>query len=335
MNRAHCAFATAAIATALASAASGCGGGGDTGGPAVFASHPAPPASEFPSAQGRSLADLMREVKAGNDVVAAPTSSVFGVGANRFGFGVFTVSRQEIPDAKVALYAAPQAGGALEGPFPARTESLVVAPQYRSLTTSEDPDAAHVVYVSDVRFTRPGAWNLVALIDRGSGMEATAMPTVQVGSDAGIPQVGQVPPRIHTLTVADVHGDVARIDTRKPPDDMHSADFANVLGRKPIVLLFATPALCQSRVCGPVVDVAEEVKHEPESKGVVFIHQEVYRRNDASQGLRPQLRAFHLRTEPWLFVINRQGRITTRIEGAFGTGELEQAVRAVAPGGGS
>ncbi len=95
------------------------------------------------------------------------------------------------------------------------------------------------------------------------------------------------------------------------------------------MLLFATPALCQSRVCGPVVDVAEEVKSEFGGK-VDFIHMEVYKNNNASDGLRPQLNAFGLRTEPWLFVVNRNGIISTRIEGAFGVTELENAVRKVA-----
>ena len=37
------------------------------------------------------------------------------------------------------------------------------------------------------------------------------------------------------------------------PDTVQD-DFADVLGTKPVVIVFATPALCQSRVCGPVVD---------------------------------------------------------------------------------
>ena len=37
-----------------------------------------------------------------------------------------------------------------------------------------------------------------------------------------------------------------------------------------------------------------------------FIHQEVYVDNDVNKGLRPPLQAFHLRTEPWLFVVNKR-----------------------------
>jgi hypothetical protein len=132
---------------------------------------------------------------------------------------------------------------------------------------------------------------------------------------------------ISTPTVASVAGDVGSIDTRQPPDDMHNDDFKDVVGKKPVVLVFATPLLCQSRVCGPVVDIAEDVKHtDPDAKDVDFIHMEVYNKNDANKGYRPQLTAFHLQTEPWLFVFDKSGRISTRIEGAFSKEELQAAI---------
>ena len=86
---------------------------------------------------------------------------------------------------------------------------------------------------------------------------------------------------------------------------MHSDDLANVLGKKPVVLLFATPALCQSRVCGPVTDIAEQVKQQFGDR-VAFIHQEIYNNNDINEGPRPQMGAFHLNTEPWAYVIDRE-----------------------------
>jgi hypothetical protein len=110
---------------------------------------------------------------------------------------------------------------------------------------------------------------------------------------------------------------------------MHDQDYAEVIWRKPVVLLFATPALCQSRVCGPVVDVAEQVKRDFGDQ-VAFIHMEVYNDNDLNKGSRPQFQAFNLQTEPWLFVIDRKGVIRTAIEGAFSVPELEQAVLEVA-----
>jgi hypothetical protein len=67
---------------------------------------------------------------------------------------------------------------------------------------------------------------------------------------------------------------VATIDTRIPPDDMQRVDFATVLGRRPVALLFATPALCHSRVCGPVTDIMFQLEHEFGPR-MTFIHNEV------------------------------------------------------------
>jgi hypothetical protein len=132
---------------------------------------------------------------------------------------------------------------------------------------------------------------------------------------------------VHTPTVASAHGDVKSIDTRVPPDDMHDTDLVDALEQhRPVVLLFATPALCQSRVCGPVVDVAEQVKSELGGKAA-FIHMEIYRDNDINKGPRPQFVAWGLRHEPILFAIDKRGAVAARLEGAFSVPELEAAVR--------
>ena len=148
-----------------------------------------------------------------------------------------------------------------------------------------------------------------------------------VKDDKEIPNVGEPAPEMHTPTLAEVGGDVESIDTRQPPSSMHGDDLADVLGEKPVVLLFATPALCLSRVCGPVVDVAEQVKAEY-GDDVAFIHQEIWIDNEPGgpQNLRPQVKEYGLFTEPWLFVIDENGEVATRIEGAFSVDELESAL---------
>ena len=103
--------------------------------------------------------------------------------------------------------------------------------------------------------------------------------------------------------------------------------FDQVLGKQPIALLFSTPQLCISKVCGPVTDIAVQLQHQF-SNQITFIHEEVYVNNQPSQGLRPQLKAFHLETEPWLFTINRRGIIAARLEGAFGVNAFTQALQA-------
>jgi hypothetical protein len=112
---------------------------------------------------------------------------------------------------------------------------------------------------------------------------------------------------------------------------MLQTDFADVLSKQPVVLLFATPALCQSRTCGPVVDIAEQVRAQ-NGRGVTFIQQEIYQNNDPGpngDNYRPQVLTWHLPTEPWAFVIDRRGRIAARFEGVFSVGELARAVERV------
>jgi hypothetical protein len=61
---------------------------------------------------------------------------------------------------------------------------------------------------------------------------------------------------------------------------------------------------------------------------MTFIHQEVYVDNELQKGLRPQLRAFHLETDPWLFTLDKAGRIAARLEGSFGVTGFRRAVQA-------
>ena len=107
---------------------------------------------------------------------------------------------------------------------------------------------------------------------------------------------------------------------------MHKDSFDEVLGKKPVALLFSTPQLCQSRVCGPVTDVAVQLKAKYGDQ-IEFIHQEVYVDNDTNKGLRAPLQAFHLPTEPWLFVVDASGKITARLEGSLGLTAFENALK--------
>jgi hypothetical protein len=338
-----------ALVAAVAFAA-GCGGSSSPSeaSSSEAKSQPAPPKSDFPSAQGKTLAEVL-EGAAPSKLVVSPAAEVFDTGENRYPFGVFQRDRTQVSDAKVALYFAKVPAGAQSGelsaggkaaanaekraldepavgPFPAAIESLQTEPAFRAKTTTSDPDAASVVYVTHIDFPSDGEWRIAALIDHEGEFSTTLLPSAVVGAFKGVPQVGEKAPLIHTPTAADVNGDLSKITTRIPPDTQNEVDYADVLGKKPIVLLFATPQFCQSRVCGPVVDVAEQLKHTY-GKKAAFIHMEIYNDNDPSKDVRPQVKAFHLPTEPWLFAIGVDGRIEDRIDGAFGVQELTRVVK--------
>ena len=280
--------------------------------------------SDFPAARGRTLEQLADAIGAG-PVEAALASSVFTVGANRLAFGVIDDQGQFVYG-KTAVYVARAPGRRARGPFVAPADVLLSEPPYRSrqAATEEDPFAA--VYAAHVPFRRPGRWSvLVATTQDGRLVASGTQVHVSTRAADPIPQVGERAPRVHTDTVASAKGDIAQIDTRQPPDDMHDVDFADVLGKRPVALLLATPALCQSRVCGPVTDLALQMKARYGER-MAFIHQEVYVDNDPRKGLREPLRRFRVRTEPWLFVVDRTGRITARLEGSFGVRAFRQAI---------
>jgi hypothetical protein len=336
---------------ALVLVVSGCGfedGAGSSEGP--IEDRPAPPRSEFPSTQGRTLGEVIGASQPAQ-LVVLPAASSFETGINRYSFGVFDKGGAPVTDAQVALYFAhvpqlspddptpghkgtvPRAQArALDeqaiGPFPARLESLETQPAFRAMTTSQDPGAARAVYVTNRRFTAEGEWRVAAVFRQGSETSATLLNSAVVGGSSRIPKVGQRPPVIHTPTPADVGGDLSKITTRVPPDTQNDVDFADVYGRAPIVLLLATPQFCESRVCGPVVDVAEEAKARY-GDDAAFVHMEIYEDNEPPK-TNHQVRAFHLATEPWLFAINRRGVITDRIEGAFGPTAMREALRSAA-----
>jgi len=311
----------AAAALPLALLAGGCGGDDDPATPTAAA----PAAADFPSPDGRTLEELALAEATPSDLVVSPAGKTFEPGENRYGFGVFTVRHENVPDAEVALYAARPDAEAV-GPFPAAVASLATAPSFQSQSTVTDPDAATVVYAADVELDGKGEWRIMAMLKEDDGSYTTAnIPSAIVGSFGKIPEVGEKAPIVHTPTADDVGGDLAKIDTRQPPDTMHEVDYADVVGKEPVVLILATPALCMSRVCGPVVDIAEEVKSE-RPDDAAFIHSEIYTDNDPSKGPNEQVRAFNLQSEPWLFVIDEEGKVSTRIEGAFSAAELNAAI---------
>jgi hypothetical protein len=316
-------LACAAFIVLAAATTAGCGGGGGSSGESSSQPTVAKPA-DFPRPDGRSLVEMRSQVASGP--VLAPAQQVLVRGRNRFAFALFDRARKQISDAAVAVYVQPEGGGRVLGPFVAHDESLAVQAPYRSQTVANDPAAAHSVYVANIRLPKVGNYNLlgVARLDDRLVAADPAAPTRALARSP-VPGVGEKAIPVDTPTVASA-GSIEKIDTRQPHDDMHDVSLKDVLGKKPVVLLFATPALCQSRVCGPVADITEQLKAKY-GKQAAFIHMEIYNDNDVSKGFRSQVLAWHLPTEPWLFTIKADGTIAARIEGAFSAGELDAAIK--------
>ena len=285
-----------------------------------------PTAAEFPAADGATLQELADKMAAGPQLALA--SSVFtSPGDNRMAFGMINTDGTPVYGA-TAVYVAPTPGAKAEGPFVAPADVLLTDKRYRSKQAATTADPFVAVYGADVKFAKKGKYAVLATTKKPDGSLTGATGQVDVSSQSAdpIPGVGDKAPKVHTDTLETAKGDVSKIDTRVPPSDMHAVDFADVVGKKPVALLFSTPQLCQSQVCGPVTDMELQMKSKYGDQ-MDFIHQEVYVDNDINKGLRPPLQEFNLRTEPWLFVVDAKGTITARLEGSIGVQQFENAVK--------
>jgi hypothetical protein len=283
-----------------------------------------PQTSEFPATDGKTLQALANQIGGGTELGLA--GSIFVAGReNRVAFGVIDKNAGFVYG-KSAVYIARSPDAPAKGPYVAPADVLVTDPPYRSQQAATEADPFAAVYAAQVPLAKPGSYSVLAVTLVG-GKPVAAPSQIKVVSAARdkVPDVGEQAPKVQTDTVASAGGDVEAIDTRRPTSDMHG-DFSKLVGTKPVALLFATPQLCQSRVCGPVVDEALQLRARY-GDDVDFIHQEVYAENDPNKGLRKPLQEFHLLSEPWLFVVGKDGKITARLEGSFGLDAFERALK--------
>jgi hypothetical protein len=281
-----------------------------------------PHSGQFPAVNGRSLQKLATLV--GSSAQFGSATGTFTPGTRRLAFALNARSGAFIY-APTAVYIAKTPTSPARGPFLAPADPMVVAPQYRSRQNT-GPGGIRAIYAAQVPLPHSGTFTVLSLTRTSHGLIG-APGEVAVAQTSKIPDVGQRPPAIATDTAASVGGNTSLLTTRVPAEDMHQVSFNQVLGKRPIVLLFSTPQLCISKVCGPVTDIAVQLEHQFGNR-VTFIHQEVYVDNQPSKGYRPQLKAFHLQTEPWLFAINRRGIIVDRLEGSFGVHAVTRAIEA-------
>jgi hypothetical protein len=180
------------------------------------------------------------------------------------------------------------------------------------------------VYVTRATFDTPGVWKAEA---RAGGQKIPF--AVQVESAPAGPVAGDMAPTAPSPTTTDPLG-VNPICTRAPQCPLHTTSLSDVIGKgKPVVVLFATPARCQSQYCAPVLDEFLKVS-EPYRDRASFVHVEIYKSLTSSNNdLVPTVDAWKLPGEPAMFGVDTAGVVRTRIEGAFGGTEMQQQIDAL------
>jgi len=181
------------------------------------------------------------------------------------------------------------------------------------------------IYVAHLRLPRAGRYWLGV---RPRGARIGALGIVDVAAHPRSVALGARAPRSTTPTVATAPA--AQITTSRPPDLplLRYSVAGSVAAQRPFVVTFATPKFCTSRTCGPVVDVVDAVRRRFAGRRVRFIHVEVFNGNDPSRGYNRWMRQWGLASEPWVFLVGRDGRVKAKFEGSVSTAELAAAVRA-------
>ena len=177
-------------------------------------------------------------------------------------------------------------------------------------------------------FYRPSVnWGKHWIVIQPRGVAFQGFQILDVKAKAAAVTIGDRAPASANPTLAT--RPASRITTARPPDlallRFSVAD--SLRAKKPFVVAFATPALCESRTCGPTVDVVEAVRKRFASSSVRFIHIEIYEDNLPGNGVNRWVKEWKLPTEPWVLVVDRGGIVRDRFEGAVSVPELERSVR--------
>ncbi len=183
------------------------------------------------------------------------------------------------------------------------------------------------LYVAELRVATPGSYYLVVR-PLGSA-RVGALRELLVKSHSASPAIGSRAYPSRTPTLASTGGNLEELTTRVPPDrDLLRYSIAGSLAAHvPFVVTFATPRYCTSRTCGPVVDVVDRVRQRFSGSRIRFIHVEIYRANNPQNGENRWVREWNLPSEPWTFLVGRDGLIRAKFEGSVSTAELAAAVR--------
>jgi hypothetical protein len=182
------------------------------------------------------------------------------------------------------------------------------------------------LYVTSLRVPRPGRYWLLA--EPVGGRPIQALGNLVAKARPAAPAVGDRAIPSKTPTLASTRGDLKALSTSSQPVPAlyrHSIA-ATLAAQKPFIVTFATPKFCTSRTCGPTVDVVDYIRRQGSATNARFIHVEIYKNNEPNQGVNRWVREWGLPSEPWVFVVGRDGRIKARFEGSVSVAELRAAV---------
>jgi hypothetical protein len=283
----------------------------------------------------------------GDGPLVTIVNSELVVGRNRFVMGVLDADFRPVVDARVRLKFSDLSSGGraiVKGEVdavsrvPARDAGLteevihVHSDGTRHVHLNAGDDVG--VYTADVTFDAAGLWKVEARVESEQPkLKRTFEVRFNVLPQGLTPAIGSPAPRSRNLTAADV-ADIAEIDSSANPSaEMHTSTIADAIAaNRPALVLFAVPGYCESRFCGPEMEIMRKLYPRYRDR-VEFIHVEFYT-NPGSPSRQPvdAVREWNLRSEPWFFLIDSRGLVAAKFEGPTSMQELEEALQRVLAG---
>ena len=279
----------------------------------------APGAPSAPAAAPTSANPLVKPRASGAELTAVQANSELAVGRNRFAIGLLDARNQPITSGavRIELFKVSQNGTAEK-----RADTSAI---FRSVG-----GASKGVWVAPATFNETGQWGAQVTLDPSGSSPKVARFNFEVRPKFSAPGYDEPAPRSVSLTDRDVGGDTSHICSNNPPCNLHSLSIAEALqgGQKPLVVLFATPALCTSATCAPELEAVQQL-HAAYAERANFIHVEIYQYPFDGQRVAKTVDEWHLPSDPWTFVVDRAGIVRDRFEGAAPMEELEPSLNAV------
>jgi hypothetical protein len=235
-------------------------------------------------------------------------------GKQLFGFALTTPQSQIVSGGSPQVYVSKDQTSPMSGPYPA-TWYLFKGYDATGDTSPRSP-IAQGLYSARVDFPSPGNWYVAAVVQGSSGT-AVGVGAVTVASSANNAP-GTKATSVKTPVATSENG-IKAICT-SPVCHMHTISLDKALKNgKPTVVGFSTPALCESKLCGPVND-EQILVSEKYGKQANFIHVEEFLPGPdfkpplpTAENQSPGFKAWQLTSEPWCFVIDRKGVITAAL----------------------
>lgn len=280
------------------------------------------------------------------DVQPQVINSALALGPNRVIVALFTAETGLVHGAQgvLRLYRLDDAGiGTFEGEHLLRRATITAQTSHRHADGSdhahEDPLAT--VYLAHIDFPAAGKWGVALSIqvEEERYDQLLANPVVVLDRTPE-PGIGDPLPASTHLTLRDVDEVVEINSSTEPIAAMNELTVAEALQTgRPVLVAIATPAFCQSRFCGPMMDEVVHPLYEEFADTVQFVHVEPFLLAEARNNQRlvpvPLMAEWRLLTEPWIFVADVDGRVVAKFEGITTVEEVREALASlVASGGG-